>query len=178
MQWNSLLVDASYIKNVRGCDKLGKNPTDRGRNASKLSALTDKRGVPLSVVFECGNIHDSKLLQRTLNNIIIRRRNDKRRNRHMHVDKGYHGLDCSNQIKKFGYTIKIPLKKKKGQPKSKTTIESIKNNRIRSKIEALFGWLDQYKLLYVRMEKYAEMYMGMTHLACACITMTKCQKYF
>ena len=54
IQWNSLLVDASYVKNIRGCmvasdhaggrNLLGRNPTDRGRNSSKISALTDKRG--------------------------------------------------------------------------------------------------------------------------------------
>jgi len=44
IQWNSLLVDASYVKNIRGRNLLGRNPTDRGRNSSKISALTDKRG--------------------------------------------------------------------------------------------------------------------------------------
>ena len=141
IQWNSLLLDASYVKNVRGSDKIGKNPTDRGRNASKLSALTDKRGVPLSVVFESGNIHDSKLLQRTLGNIITRLRKDKRRKKNMYVDKGYVGKKCMQSIKDFGYDPIIPTKKKKGQPKPKSTMESRKNNRIRSRVEAFFGWL-------------------------------------
>ena len=74
IQWNSLLVDASYVKNIRGRNLLGRNPTDRGRNSSKISALTDKRGVPLSIIIEKGNVHDSKLLAITLDNIIIRKR--------------------------------------------------------------------------------------------------------
>ena len=114
VQWNSLMVDASYVKNVRGCDLIGRNPTDRGRNSSKISALTDKRGVPLSVVFDCGNVHDSKLFQRTLDNIAIRKRKDKRRKKNMYVDKGYSGVNCADQIKEFGYDIIIPEKKKKG----------------------------------------------------------------
>ncbi len=74
IQWNSLLVDASYVKNIRGRNLLGRNPTDRGRNSSKISALTDKRGVPLSIIIEKGNVHDSKLLAATLDNLITRKR--------------------------------------------------------------------------------------------------------
>ena len=46
-----------------GRNLLGRNPTDRGRNSSKISALTDKRGaaartghagVPLSIIIEKG----------------------------------------------------------------------------------------------------------------------------
>ena len=177
IQWNSLIIDASYVKNVRGYDKIGRNPTDRGRNASKISTLTDKRGVPLSIILDAGNIHDSKLFKRTLNNIAIRKRKDKRRKKYMYVDKGYSGENCAILVKEFGYNIVIPKKKQKGKPRPKYTIESRKNNSIRSRVEAFFGWLDQYKLLYVRMEKYSDMYVGMTHFACACITMTKCLQF-
>ena len=38
------VVDASFVKNVHGRDVLGRNPTDRGRNATKVSMLTDARG--------------------------------------------------------------------------------------------------------------------------------------
>ena len=67
-----------------GRNLLGRNPTDRGRNSSKISALTDKLGIPLSIIIEKGlhgrprpgrgNVHDSKLLAITLDNIIIRKR--------------------------------------------------------------------------------------------------------
>ena len=34
-------VDSTYVKNQYGRDMIGKNPTDRGRNATKLSVLVD-----------------------------------------------------------------------------------------------------------------------------------------
>ena len=40
-------MQASYVKNIRGRNLLGRNPTDRGRNSSKISALTDKRGIAI-----------------------------------------------------------------------------------------------------------------------------------
>jgi len=150
IQWNSLLVDASYVKNIRGRNLLGRNPTDRGRNSSKISALTDKRGVPLSIIIEKGNVHDSKLLAITLDNIIIRKRCDKRRKKNLHADLGYYGAKCSETIKKFGYNPIVPIKKQKGKSKPLMTTESKLNNAIRSpacpvraaaRVEAYFGWL-------------------------------------
>ena len=41
------LTDTSYIKNVLGRDTVGRNHTDRGRVASKLSTFTDDIGVVL-----------------------------------------------------------------------------------------------------------------------------------
>jgi len=40
----TVAVDTSFVKNVHGRDVLGRNPTDRGRNATKVSMLTDARG--------------------------------------------------------------------------------------------------------------------------------------
>jgi putative transposase len=170
IQWNSLLVDASYVKNIRGCmvasdqaggrNLLGRNPTDRGRNSSKISALTDKRGVPLSIIIEKGlhgrprpgrgNIHDSKILATTLDNLITRKRCDKRRKKNLHADLGYYGAKCSETIKNFGYKPVIPIKKHKGKSSPLVTADSKLNNAIRSpacparaaaRVEAYFGWL-------------------------------------
>ena len=52
IQWNSLRVDASYVKNIRGCmvggdhagglNLLGRNPTDRGRNPTDRGRNSSK----------------------------------------------------------------------------------------------------------------------------------------
>ena len=39
----------------------------------KRSPLVDERGVPLSIVVEAANIHDVKLLEATLDGIVIER---------------------------------------------------------------------------------------------------------
>ena len=39
-----LVVDTSFVKNVHGKDVTGRNPTDRGRKATKISLLTDSHG--------------------------------------------------------------------------------------------------------------------------------------
>jgi putative transposase len=43
--FNPLVCDTSFVKNVFGHDVVGRNPTDRGRNATKVSLLTDSESV-------------------------------------------------------------------------------------------------------------------------------------
>ena len=49
-----LVIDTSYVKNVHGFDVLGRNPTDRGRKASKISLLTNSRRTPLCALVAFG----------------------------------------------------------------------------------------------------------------------------
>ena len=44
-------IDSTYIKSIYGRDCVGRNPTDRGRRATKLSAIVDDRGIPISLFF-------------------------------------------------------------------------------------------------------------------------------
>ena len=44
-------IDSTYFKSIYGRDCVGRNPTDRGRRATKLSAIVDDRGIPISLFF-------------------------------------------------------------------------------------------------------------------------------
>ena len=44
-----LVVDTTFVKNVFGTDVVGRNPTDRGRKATKMVALVDEKGLPHSI---------------------------------------------------------------------------------------------------------------------------------
>jgi transposase len=61
-----LVADTSFVKNVYGRDVLGKNPTDRGRRATKISLLTDGLGMPVTAVFHQANRSDCKTLPHLL----------------------------------------------------------------------------------------------------------------
>ncbi len=62
----ALAVDTSFVKNVFGKDVTGRNPTDRGRKATKVSLLTDHRGTPLCSVFHKANKSDILTLKHLL----------------------------------------------------------------------------------------------------------------
>ena len=55
-----LAVDTSFVKNVFGSDVVGRNPTDRGRNATKVVALVDHMGLPHQLGFVRANVSDHR----------------------------------------------------------------------------------------------------------------------
>ena len=99
---------------------------------------------------------------------------DKRRKKNLHADLGYYGAKCSETIKNFGYKPIIPIKKQKGKSKPLVTTDSKLNNAIRSRVEAYFGWIDQYRILHLRHELYSDTYLALTQFASGCIAIQKC----
>ena len=56
-----------------GGDLIGPNPTDRGKAGIKRSLLVDGQGGPLSITVAGANVHDAKLLEATLDAIVVER---------------------------------------------------------------------------------------------------------
>ncbi len=50
----------------------GKNPTDRSKLDTKRHILTDKNGIPLSVVISSANAHDIKLVTDVVDSAVIK----------------------------------------------------------------------------------------------------------
>lgn len=130
----SLVVDTSFVKNVYGRDIVGRNPTDRGRKASKLSLLTDSKGTPLCAVFHQANKHDSGTLKHLL---ATAKRKLKGLGPYSHLlgDKGYDSSDCRIICKQFGLEPCIPKRR------------SADVYRGRYVVEQTFGILDQFRRL-------------------------------
>src|ERR1700716_357920 len=63
-QWQS--VDGVMTKAPFGHAATGANPTDRGKEGTKRSLLTDGAGIPLAIVAAGANRHDMRLLAATL----------------------------------------------------------------------------------------------------------------
>ncbi|KAL1504766.1 hypothetical protein AB1Y20_008542 [Prymnesium parvum] len=78
-------IDTSYIKSIYGRDLTGRNSTDRGRRATKLSALVDSDGVVHSLAFFPGNTSDYSTVEATL----AGRLTDTPRGTALYADEGY-----------------------------------------------------------------------------------------
>ena len=76
-------TDTTYTKNVCGRDGLGRNPTDRGRKATKISSITDDLGATLTFTLFPGNRSDQIVLPDTLVGF------DVPRGMELFADKGY-----------------------------------------------------------------------------------------
>jgi hypothetical protein len=77
------------------------NPTDRSKLGTKRHILTDKKGIPLSVVISSSaSTHDIKLVTNVVDNVVIKRlsppyktkktvRERRRKIQHLCLDKAY-----------------------------------------------------------------------------------------
>jgi len=65
---------------------------DRGKSGTKRSLLTDGRGIPLGVAIAGANRNDCKMVEQTLNNIVVERpRPTPACPQNMCMDAGYDG---------------------------------------------------------------------------------------
>lgn len=68
----------------------GANPTDRGKRGTTRSQLSDGRGVPLGLVVAGANRNDMKLVEATLDHLVIARPPPTEEEpQHLCLDAGY-----------------------------------------------------------------------------------------
>ena len=145
------IVDTSFVKNVFGCDCVGSSPFDRGRNATKVSTITDHKGIPLVFTFHKGNRNDSRTLFHCVSKCKFISSGDK-----LYADKIYDSSHCKDILSRFSLQNYIS---KKRQPTSK------ENNRVRIVVEHTFRWLDQSRRLILRYESHIHSFSSFHYLA-------------
>ena len=133
----AVAVDTSFVKNVFGRDVTGRNPTDRGRKATKVSLLTDRRGTPLCSVFHRANKSDALTLRHLLDTS-IRKTDQLHAYDALMADKGYDSATCRATCEVRNL---LPLISRRGTPGT---------CRGRYVIEQTFGILDQFRRIRVR----------------------------
>jgi len=82
--------------------------------------LTEKKGIPLSIVISPASTHDIKLVTEVVDKAVIKRPKSLSRSRlrrrqlqHLCLDKGYKSAQEEQKLIKRGYILHIPIKKKK-----------------------------------------------------------------
>jgi hypothetical protein len=102
------------------------NPSDRSKLGTKRHILTDKKGIPLSVVISSSaSTHDIKLVTSVVNNAVIHKRpppyktkitgRRRRKLQHLCLDKAYISEPEEHKLIKRGYVLHIPLKRKRDE---------------------------------------------------------------
>jgi len=75
------------------------------KKGTKRSLLVDALGAPLSLIVSGANRHDVKLLDLTLDGIVVRRpKPSRRRPQHLCADKAYRGKPAATVMRRRGYT--------------------------------------------------------------------------
>lgn len=105
VDWEWQAADSAMGKARLGGDEIGPNPTDRAKNGSKKSILTDRHGGPLAVVVAGANVVDAKLLDKTIEAIVVDRpKPTNKQPQHLCLDKGYDNPNGEAAVKKHHYT--------------------------------------------------------------------------
>lgn len=140
---------------------MGPNPTDRAKPGVKKSLLVEADGGPLSITIAGANVPDAKLLDATIEAIVLERPEPEPGfEQHLVLDKGYDNdtgyLACIDH----GYTPHIALIRDERSPRPK------RHKPRRWVVERTLAWLSKCRGILIRYEKKAANYLAMLQLAC------------
>jgi transposase len=147
--------------------------------------LTDKKGIPLSIVISPASTHDIKQVTDVVDNTVIKRLKSlsksksksksrrRRRLQHLCLDKGYNSAEEEQKLIKRGYILHIPIKKKKKKKGEDSKEIAIPNRKKYSPkrwvVERTNSWHNRFRKLFTRYEKKTENYLGLVQFSCCMI---------
>lgn len=146
---------------------MGKNPTDRGKQGTKRSLLTEGGGVPIGAVAEGSNRNDFKLLRETIESIAIERpRPTAEREQGMCLEKGYDYDEVREILAEFGFTAHIRARGEEAQAVKRQAGYEAR----RWVVERTHSWMNRFRAILICWEKKAANFLALLHLSCAYIT--------
>jgi IS5 family transposase len=149
-----------------GGELTGKDPTNRGKLGTKRHLVVDRTGIPLAVTISGANVHDSRMLEASIDAIPALRQPQRRRGRprqrptKLHADRGYDYPRCRQALRRRGI---IPGIARRGIDSSERL------GRFRWVVERTLSWLNRFRRLKVRYERRADIHQGFLSLGCALI---------
>src|SRR5215467_8974515 len=106
-----------------------------------------------------------KMLQATLESLPIERPTPEEP-QHVCLDKGYDYDEVRELGKEFGYTLHIRPRNEEAQALKR----QVGFKARRWVVERTHSWMNRFRSVLIRWDKKVENYLGLLHLACACIT--------
>lgn len=161
--WDRAVLDSIAVRAERGGELTGPNPVDRGKPGSKLHPLSDRTGLPLTILVSAANTPDAHLLVPVLDSIApirSRRGPPRRRPAKLHADKAYDNQYVRAELRRRRIRIRVARK----------GIESsTRLGRHRWVIERSQSWLLRYRRLVRRYDRLDEHFQAFADIACALI---------
>jgi putative transposase len=156
IDWEWLSMDGAITKAPLGGEDTGRNPTDRGKQGTKRSLLTEGHGVPIGLAVEGANRHDMKLVRETIESIVVDRPEPtEEQPQNMCLDKGYDYQEVRDTLIEFGFTAHI---RTRGEEAKEIAKEAGKRARRSWVVERTHSWLNRFRRILIRWEKKAQNY--------------------
>lgn len=157
---------AQWARLLWGVNAWVRTPRIGGKNGRKRSLLVDARGIPLSIVVSGANTHDVKLLEATLEAIVVKRPKPRKwKPQHLCADAGYKGKAAKQNMTAKNYRPHI--KQRKDEAEDKRNKPGYKARRW--VVERTHSWLNRFRKLLVSFEKKEQSYLALLSLAAAMI---------
>ncbi len=163
VSWEWQAADGVMGKSRFEGDKRGPNPTDRAKMGTKKHLLVEQEGGPLGLVVAGANVNDHKLLEETIEAVVIERPDPKEVVQHLCLDKAYDNKTGDRVCGEAGYVSHI---RRIGEEK----LDELGLKRRPARrwvVERTIAWLQKCRALLIRYDKKAENYLGLIQLACA-----------
>ena len=130
----------------------------------KRSLVVEADGGPLGIAIAGANVHDTKLLAKTLDAIVVERPEPTAEApQHLCLDKGYDNPTGHQATAEYHYTPHI---RRIGEEK----FDERRRKRYPARrwvVERTLAWLSKCRALLVRYDKRARNFLGLLQLACA-----------
>jgi putative transposase len=167
IDWTWLAMDGAMTKAPLGGEKVGKNPTDRGKIGTKRSILTDGGGVPVGLAVAGANRNDFKMARETIESMPVERPAPTADHpQGMCLDKGYDYDEVRALLAEFGFTAHI---RARGE-EAKALQQDAGFKARRWVVERTHSWMNRFRRVLIRWDKKVRNYLAFLHLACAYIT--------
>jgi transposase len=167
LDWEWLAMDGAMTKAPLGGERVGRNPTDRGKLGTERSLLVEANGLPVGLAVEGADRHDKKVAEATLESIPVERPEPTPdRPQGMCLDKGYDDDATRELVPEFGFTAHV---RARGEEAKALKREAGFKAR-RWVVGRTHSWMNRFRRVLIRWEKKVENYFGMLHFVCAWIT--------
>lgn len=163
--WEWQAADGVMGKSRFDGDKRGPNPTDRAKMGTKKHLLVEQDGGPLGLAVDGANVNDHKLLEPTIEAIVIERPDPEKVVQHLCLDKAYDNKASTGVCEQAGYLAHV---RRIGEEKLDQAGEKTHPAR-RWVAERTIAWLQKCRAILIRYDKKPENYEGLVQLACALI---------
>lgn len=129
--------------------------------------LVEGNGLPWGVEIHSANPHELNLVEP-----LLEKRQLSRKPRRLIYDKA---VDCDalrERLKQQGIDLICPHRANRKAPKLQDG-RKLRRYRRRYKVERANAWLQNFRRLVTRYERYAHLFTGFVHLACMMIAMRR-----
>ena len=156
-----IIIDTTIISNKYGRNKVSRKRFHKNKKCTKVSAITDVNGLPLTIIADKGSKHDLKFLNSQVRKI----KKKLTAETILLADRGYVSFKHLKSLGESG--VQLMAKKKKNMKIFGNFNKEIYRKRIF--VEHFFQKLKSYRRLQMRYDSYLRNFNGFLYLASALI---------